>query len=414
MKRLKPRINGVYSLIGVLFVVACALGILAQKGGDNAQRSPRAQYNDASPLGGKGLRLMLERLGYNVHLQNEPLAAMPKDARVWVLLDSEARFSQRESDLLVDWVRKGGTLLWACAPGSNAFSWSGSGKDGSAHSLLCKQLGVQSSNYFTPDSAPLPTLTPLTPASAIEYWNGVTKATASADTFQINRSYLELAGTPVGCELARISVGSGRVFVASDALMFTNYGLSKPDNAVLATNLIRLHAMNGGVYFDERSYSGAKNAAATTQGDPDLGDYLWQPPVRWAILQLLGALLLWWALAGRRLGAPVPLPEQESVTRASQFAQAMGGLFRKANRPQAIARTLGDSFRREVTSRVGLPLDANDDIIAERVAQATGFPTQMVDRLLLRAKAPDDRELHILSDTQEMEIVLRALRGEHS
>ena len=413
MKRLKPRINGVYSLIGVLFLAACVLGVLAQKGGDNAQRSPRARFNDANPLGGKGFRLLLSRLGYDVHLQKEPLTAMPKNARVWVLLDSETRFSQRESDLLVDWVRKGGTLLWACAPGASGFSWNKNGGDGTGHALLCKQLNVQSSSYFTPDSAPLPVLTPLTASSAVEYWNGVAKATASADTFKINRSFLELAGTPAGCELARISIGSGQVFVASDALMFTNYALSKPDNAVLATNLIRLHAMSGSVYFDERSYSGAKNATATAQGDPDLGDYLWQPPVRWAILQLLGALLLWWALAGRRLGAPVPLPEQETVTRASQFAQAMGGLFRKANRPQAIARTIGDSFRREITSRVGLPLDASDDLIAERVARATGLPSQMIDRLLLRAKAPDDRELHILSDTQEMEIVLRALRGEH-
>ncbi len=413
MKRFKPRINGVYSLIGVLFAFACVLGILAQKGGDQAQNLPRAQYNDASPLGGKGLRLMLQRLGYDVHLQNEPLQKMPKDARVWVLLDPETRFSQHEADLLIDWVRRGGTLVWACAPGATDFSWNTNAGDGTAHALLCKKLDVQSSTGFTPDSAPLPVLTSLTPSSANEYWYGVQNATASADTFTINRSYLELAGTPAGCELARMTVGNGQIFIAPDALMFTNYALNKPDNAVLATNLIRLHAPNGGVYFDERDYSGDKGTAAAT-GEPDLGDYLWRPPVRWAILQLLGALLLWWALAGRRLGAPVPLPEQEPVTRASQFAQAMGGLFRKANRPQAIARTIGDQFRREMTSRVGLPLDASDDLVAERVAQATGLPTQMIDRLLLRAKAPDDREPNILSDVQEMEIVLRALRGEHS
>ncbi len=419
MKRFRPKFNGVQSLIALLFLAACALGIMAQKGGDTAIRSPRAQFSDASPLGGKGFRLLMSRLGYDVRLQNTPLTTMPKNARVWILLDPETKFSSRENELLLGWIRGGGTLIWACAPGSNAFSWNGNNGDnsgvGTAHTLLCRKLNVQSGANFTPDDAPLPVLTPLSPGSANEYWNGVGKATASADILQVRRAHLELAGTPAGSQMSRISVGKGQVFVVPDALMFTNYALSKPDNAVLATNLVRLHATSGAVYFDERDFAGNdKNAVAGAQGAPDLTDYLWRPPVRWAILQLLGALLLWWALAGRRLGAPVPLPERENVTRASQFAQAMGNLFQKAGRPQAIARTLGEQFRRETTSRVGLPIDASDAIIAERVAQVTGLPTQMIDRLLLRAKAPDDRETQILSDAQEMEIVLRALRGDHS
>jgi hypothetical protein len=338
---------------------------------------------------------------------------MPKNARVWILLDPQTRFSRREADLLLSWVRGGGTLIWACAPAASPFAWN-SGSYQTAHSLLCQKLGVTSSYGFTPDDAPLPVLTPLTQSSANEYWNGVSKATASADIIKINRPNLELAGTPAGTELARISVGSGQVFVMSDALMWTNYALDKPDNAVLATNLIRLHAPGGGVYFDERDHPDNDPATGTAASTPDLGDYLWRPPLRWAMLQLLGALLLWWALVGRRLGAPVSLMEQEPVTRAGQFAQAMGSLFRKANRPVAVAQTLGSSFRRETTSRVGLPLDTSDNLIAERVAQATGLPAPMIDRLLLRAKAPTSTETEILSDVQEMEIVLRALRGDHS
>jgi hypothetical protein len=414
MIRRRPRINSVYVLIGLLFAAACGLGIAAQKGGENVVNAPRARFNDASPLGGKGFQLLLRRLGYQVHLQDEALTTMPNDARVWILLDPETRFSRRETDLLLSWVRSGGTLIWACAPATSSFAWN-SGSDQTAHSLLCQKLGVTSSYAFTPNDAPLPVLTPLTPSSANEYWNGVTKATASADLIRIDRPNLELASTPAGTELARIAVGNGQVFVMADALMWTNYALDKPDNAVLATNLIRLHAMNGGVYFDERDHPNNDAAAsANGQSAPDLTDYLWRPPIRWAVLQLLGALLLWWALAGRRLGAPVPLMEQEPVTRAGQFAQAMGSLFRKANRPAAVAQTLGNSFRRETTARVGLPLDASDDLIAERVAQSTGLPAPMIDRLLLRAKAPAPTETEILSDVQEMEIVLRALRGDHS
>lgn len=409
----KPRLNGVSSLITLLFLVACVLGIAAQHAGEKQFAAPRARYEDASPLGGKGFRLLLLRLGYEARVQDEKLSAMPPDARVWVLLDPATRFNDSEGNLLLKWVRGGGTLIWACAPSSD-LSWNDTTFSATAHSFLRRKLSVEASSYFTPASSPLPTLTPLTRSSAAQYWNGVKSATASADVLKIGRPFLELAGTPVGTELARISLGRGQIFVMPDALIFTNYALSKPDNAVLVTNLIRLHTTSGTVYFDQRDHKDrAKNGAADAQSDgpPTIFDYLWRAPLRWAVLQTLGALLLWWALAGRRLGAPVPLPEAPSVTRASQFAQAMGALFQKAQRPQAVARTLGDTFRRETTRRVGLSLDASDELIAERVAQATGLPAPMIDRLLLRAKVPADNENMLLRDAQEMEIVLRALRG---
>jgi hypothetical protein len=127
------------------------------------------------------------------------------------------------------------------------------------------------------------------------------------------------------------------------------------------------------------------------------------------VLQLLGAALLVWALYGRRLGAPVPLPEREPVTRASQFALAMGGLFRKVNRPRAAGAAVGEEFRRAVTRRLGMSIADPDSAIAERAAAATGLPSRMIDRLLLQARAPAEHEADVLSDVQEMELVLRRL-----
>jgi hypothetical protein len=69
------------------------------------------------------------------------------------------------------------------------------------------------------------------------YWTGVKQAQGSKGVLEIGRGNLEIAGSPAGVELARIDVGKGRVFVAPDALLFTNHALSKPDNAVLVTNL---------------------------------------------------------------------------------------------------------------------------------------------------------------------------------
>lgn len=404
----------------MLFLAACALGIAEQRRRMDVLPVPRAQWGDATPLGGKGLRLLLQALNYSVKRADAPLMAMPRDARVWLLLDPKTRFSRREAGALLAWVRRGGTLIWS-APSLLARLALGEGYLGrsAATEHLEKTLGVEPSGDFNSMTRHdlLPPLNPLNRGAASIYWSGVSKATASDGMVKITRPYLEIAGTPAGTQLARIEVGAGRVIVAPDALLFTNYALSKPDNAVLVTNFVRVHAGvgtkngthkgAGAVYFDERQHG--EQTAFGDKAPPGLIYYLWQPPLRYAMLQLLGAALLWWALAGRRLGAPVPLSDSEPVTRASLFALAMGALFQKVNRPRAAAITIGENFRRDVTRRLGMSVTDPDAAIAERAAAATGLPSRLIDRLLLRAKAPAAHEADILSDAQEMELVLRRL-----
>ncbi|HEX8235855.1 MAG TPA: DUF4350 domain-containing protein [Abditibacteriaceae bacterium] len=412
---MRRRIGGPQVLVGLLFVVACVLGAVSQRSRD-VTFVPRARFDDATPLGGKGLRLLLSRLGYNVARIDKPLRQMPATARVWFLLDPQTEFSRREARLLLDWVRAGGTLIWATAPG-----WSGSNGDDESYASSLQHLydelkitnnggiGVFQSNYEL-----LPPLSQLDPGAASVYWSGVSKAQGSKGVLDIGRAHLEIAGSPAGTELARIDVGKGRVFVAPDALLFTSHALSKPDNAVLVTNFVRAHVPSGAVYFDERHHQADDpddpEAAAATS--PTLLDYLWQPPLRYAMLQLLGAALLWWALSGRRLGAPVPLPERESVTRASLFALAMGALFRKADRPRAAASIIAEHFRRDVVRRTGMAASDPDTAIANRAAEISGLPSRLIERLLERARTPAENETEALHDAQEMELVLSRLRGQ--
>jgi hypothetical protein len=241
-------------------------------------------------------------------------------------------------------------------------------------------------------------------SSASTYWSGVKKAAGSSGGVTIGRAHLELAGTPIDVQLAAIPYGKGRVFVAPDALLFTNYALSKPDNAVLVSNLIRAHEPGGTVYFDERAHGEDLQANV----EPNLLYYLWRPPLRYALLQLLVAGLLLWAFFGRRLGAPVPLPDGGPVTRASQFAAAMGALFHKVHRPRAAAIIIGEDFRRQLTRRLGLSVADSDELIAQRTSEATGYSTRVIDRLLLNAKTPDEDEERALADAQLMEKIMRS------
>jgi hypothetical protein len=177
--------------------------------------------------------------------------------------------------------------------------------------------------------------------------------------------------------------------------------------------MVRPHVSSGAVYFDERHHTA--DDPDDPQGrttPPTLMDYLWRPPLRYAMLQLLGAALLWWALSARRLGAPVPLPERESVTRASLFALAMGALFRKVDRPRAASSIIAEHFRRDVVRRTGMSPSDPDATIAARAAEISGLSSRLIERLLQRARLPAENETEALHDAQEMELVLSRLRGQ--
>ncbi|HEX8832824.1 MAG TPA: DUF4350 domain-containing protein [Abditibacteriaceae bacterium] len=398
-------------LVVVLFVAACILGVNSQKQ-QEPDTIPRAAWNDATPLGGKGLRLLLQNMGYKVRLANTRLAGMPTDARVWFIFDPATRFTKNEAKQLLAWVKRGNTLVWAASPKTlGMMSFSTFGTNNSGISELRNSLGVSSpdnSPLMRPHGEILPPLTAYKFGAAHVLRTGVVKASGSGGTFEVSRPYVELVGNPFAPELAVLPYGTGRVIVAPDAMPFTNYALSKDDNVVLATNFVRAYVSpdDGAVYFDERRHSEDK-AGAEVQ--PNLLYYLWQPPLRYALLQLLAAGLLLWAFYGRRLGAPVPLPDREPVTRASQFAVAMGSLFRKAGRPRAASTILGEEFRRTLTRRLGLSITDSDATIAQHTARITGLPERLIDRLLLRSRNPAESEADALADAQEMELVLRRL-----
>ena len=410
MKNRRPSSSLIIAV--VLFIVACVLGVLAQSKQQSPLKVPRARAADSTPLGGKGLRLLLNRLNYRTRIETGVLPAMPAQAEVWLILDYQTGFSSRESQQLLQWIENGGTLIWAATPRERSVmsgNFSALSNTGMAH--LRRELKISEENeniaaMFNQNSGPLPALSPLKPSAASDIWSGVKKAGSSDGGLQINRDYIELAGSPFDAQLAEIPVGKGRVFVLPDALLFTNYALSKPDNAVLVSNMIRLHAQSGAlVVFDERHHGENEDEAI----EESWLYYLWRPPLRYAVIQLLLAAVLAAVLYGRRLGLPVPLPDAGPVTRASQWAGAMGALFQKVKRPRAAGEIIGEDFRRQLTRRLGLSITDDDDLIATRAAEATSVPARVIDRLLLQAKVPDDDEARVLRDAQDMEKILRRL-----
>lgn len=408
MKRRK--IDATRFVVGFLIFLVALLAI-ATNNEKQAETLPRAQWGDKTPLGGQGLRLTLQKLGYAPKLQRETMQIMPRDAKIWLILDPETRFSLQEAKILLNWVQKGGVLLFCVRPQANFWGFTTHGADSSEQSegveKLRNSLGIARSEGQQPKAGEfLPELAPLALDALSNYRAGVKVASGSARNLEINAPFLEIAGPP-GSTIARRNVGRGQVFAFPDALLFTNYALSKGDNANLVANFVRVHAPSGAVYFDERS----GGEAAPDTSPPTLWTYLLRAPAVYALWQLGAAGLLLWAFAGRRLGAPVALSRDAKVTRASQFAGAMGALFAKVNRPQAAALIVGARFRQRLAQRLGLSPSENDSILARRAQEIAGIPFEITDRLLLQSRAPAQTLGEALRDAQEMERVLQQLEG---
>lgn len=412
---MKSRVQTSHIVIGLLILVALVAAYYSQKQQQIELPWPRARFADNKPLGGKGYRLLLEWLGFTVRRVERRLNKMPDDAQVWLLFDYQTTFSRAELNMLLQWVKDGGTLVWAVSPfyqNSPSFGPPGFGSSGNKLNPgreLYEKFHIKSNPpAFSTDS--LPPLSPLSPSAPAIYWNDAKGASASSGTVEIERAHLEIAGDVRGAQVALMPYGKGRIMMVADATLFTNYALAKPDTAVFATNLIRAHALpkSGAIYFDEREHNddtpvGAKEVEKT------LPYYLWRPPLRYALLQLGFAALLMWGLFGRRLGAPVPLPVREHVTRASQFAGAMGMLLHKTGRPHAAARILGDEFRRNLAHRLGMSPHDSDEMLAQRAAMLSGMPAEHIERLLFQARTPIEDEVGLLDLTQQTEYVLRRL-----
>lgn len=403
-------------LVGVLIMALVIMGVYLSSG-QSFSLFPSATFADSKPTGGKGLAILFNRIGYKSKVQDAPLRQMPTDARAWLLLDPQVSFTKREGQLLLDWVKAGGTLVY-CVERGRLLGFLPAADDGKppVNGVETVEQGLKIARDFDFNGLAQQTqkALPDLPAVAFDVPSnaraGVKSANGAGGNFGVGRSHVAVASAPGGT-IARIPYGKGQVWAVPNAWIFTNYGLSQPDTAVLVTNLVRTRALPVGarnaVYFDERSHDETERPPI-----PDtLINRLKKPPVSTAIWQLLLAGALLWIFASRRLGAAVPLPTRGPVTRASQFAQAMGALFAKTSRPAAAADIIGQDFRRRLAARLGMSPGENDAVLARRAHELSGVPYEVVDRLLLQTRTPAHSEAQALRDAQEMDAVLKRLEG---
>ncbi|MFL6105050.1 MAG: DUF4350 domain-containing protein [Actinomycetes bacterium] len=347
-------------VLGVALVVAVA-GRGAEEGNPLDPASP-------GPLGTKGLVEVLRGLGGRVTVS----AGQPGTGTDTALLLSDDLTPRRRQGLL-DWVRRGGTLVVADpSSGVTRVEPTGSTRFGLLDAEIERRCAVPA----------------LRDAERVAAPGGVVFEIPQGRGAQGNRPGATQVCFPRndGAWLLVQPLGGGTVVRLGGASALVNQELGEADNAILLASLL-VPVEGTAVQVLQPPLPGG--------GTAGLGDLI-APRVRLALWQLVVAFVLLALWRARRLGRPVAEPQPVQLPGA-ELVVAVGNLLQRAKGRGQAAGLLTDDLRRSLAERLGLPPSTPADQVADTVAERTGIPRERVLRTLTRTTPRDEAELVALS-----------------
>ncbi len=346
--RRRDRPTALWVALGAAVLVGAL--VIGAPEGEGAALDPTS----SGPLGALGLVRFLEELDAEVALAQD---APGREIDVALVL-ADRLGSARRDDVLA-WVRGGGTLVVA-DPGSAL--------------------------------VPVPVIGELSDPRAGEAGCGI-DALAGVGALDVDGLGFDLGVRDRGCLgdgtsffVAASPLGDGTIVSVGGAGAWVNERLGDRDNAVLAGAL--LAPAPGTVVA-------VLLAPLVGDGTASLTDLVGDG-VKQALLQLGLAFLLYALWRGRRLGGPVP-EEQPVTLAASELVVAVGNLLQQGRHHERAAAMIRNDLRRHLAARLGLPVDASPDAVAEAAGDRTGLDHAHLLRLLAPAPTRGDGDLAALA-----------------
>lgn len=346
--RLRDKPAALWVGFGLVLLVAALL--VGPPPADGAPLDPAS----TGPLGAQGLVRLLERLGADVTVLDEP----PSEG-VDVAVALADRLGSARRDEVRAWVRGGGTLVVA-DPGSE---------------LLV-----------------VPVVADVDDPRAGEAGCGI-EALRDVAAVEVDGVGFDLGVRDVGCLgdgdsffVAASPAGGGTIVAVGGAGVWVNENLGDADNAVLAGALLAPRpGTSVAILVPPPVGAGTKTLAE-----------LLDDGVKQALLQLGVAFLLYALWRGRRLGRPVDEPQPVELA-ASELVLAVGDLLHQGRHRGRAAATIGDDLRRRLAERLGLPANAPAETVADVAAGRTGVDRDRLVGVLSPVPLKGDGELATLA-----------------
>lgn len=183
--------------------------------------------------------------------------------------------------------------------------------------------------------------------------------------------------------------GQGTVLAMGGSGLLVNEALDEGENAAVAGAVVAPEAGTSVVVFEPGATAGAGG------GGRDLLDLI-SSGVKAALVQLGLAAVVYALWRARRLGRPVAEPQPVALA-GSELVAAVGGLLDRAGSPGHAADVLRADLRRFLTDRLGVPLQAGDDVLAAVAAERTGVDADRLRAVLGAGPVTDDAGLVALA-----------------
>jgi hypothetical protein len=317
------------------------------------------------PDGTKALSLLLEHFGAHVDRGSRPTGST-------ALLLSDT-LDRRETSIVEDWVRDGGTLVVA-DPGSS-FTPDVVADDGTASpSAISKQC----------DMADVHDVGSIAPGPS-----------GSWTTYDVPAATSRCYPAFGGYFLAEGALGKGRVLALGGPGPFVNAQLDRDDNSVLAVRLLKPER-GGSITVLEGQGAGVPGGSDSVASLVPAG----ASAGMWQLVVAAVVMIVWrWRRFGRLVEEPMPV-ELESA----RLTLAVGGLLLRSRKPSDAARMLRDDANRRLAQRLGLEVGAPVAALTEVLAQRFGLDEREVREALVERPIASADELLALA--RELESIL--------
>ena len=195
--------------------------------------------------------------------------------------------------------------------------------------------------------------------------------------------------------LLQRNYGKGKIVIATNTLLFTNYGVLHPEISAYVGRVMALVADKPTIRFSDNF--------AKSQGDEDgqsqspLKFLLAHKPTRWALIVALATIALFFVFRARRRQRVIPvmsLPDNKSV----EFARVLGTIYYRRGNHRDLLNKKFLHFAYEVRRRLFVDVTdpAADEHTVAALANVTGMPANILQTqlgVLRSALQPSDEQL---------------------
>lgn len=353
-----------WMLAGVVLVIVALAVLTGRSRGDGSSAfDPRPSTYLNGPFGARALIETMRELKLPVSRRMEPFADAGRLQGPLAVLAPSMDPSEGELHALAQWVRGGGTLIYASRASSGllrkevALDTLGLGLVPVSRDTLVMAMEVRGVGAVATTAAGRLT----EGVGTVEgFRRGFSRGSRALRGATVLAS---TGGTPV---VVDFRLGKGRVIAWSDALPLVNGRLKTSRAALLFARTAADAADGRAVWFDEYHH-GFESGTGIVRGTVRflLGER-WGHAALQVTVALLGVLLLF----GRRFGAPLPPPP---VRRRSplEHVEALAGAYRQAGARDTARRLLLAGMARRLGRRVAHTPAAEQELIQRLAAHPT-------------------------------------------